>query len=437
MKHKIKDTATNSIAHQLKIKKGDFLVAINDQVPEDIIDYNLLQTEEYISLCIEKSNGEQYIFEIEKEFHEDLGIIFENPVLDKIKSCHNNCVFCFIDQLPLGMRKTLGVKDDDYRISFLYGNYVTLTNLTQQEISRIIKLNLSPLYISIHVSEDETREKLMGTPKAKGITQILNKLSNAGIDFHGQLVLCPGLNDGKHLEKTLTDLEELIPSLLSLSAVPVGLTSHRTSCFPLKKFNKEESKKVIQVIDYYRNRYKRKCGKSIIYAADEFYVNSQTDIPSKEYYEDYPQLENGIGIISLFMEDLKLVKKSLPKVHKKWQLTLVTSKSAYNYVKSLDSTLNRISNVNSQCIMVENSFFGSSITVAGLLTGQDIFNSLKDKISGDIIFIPRSCLKDDNPIFLDGWTLNELEQKLNTKIKAVDQPSEIIEILGGKKWDYQ
>ncbi|WP_353894383.1 DUF512 domain-containing protein [Proteinivorax hydrogeniformans] len=431
MKHKIKDVALDSIAHQLEIEKGDYLITINDQTPEDIIDYNLLQTEEEINLHIEKSNGENYIFEIDKEFHEDLGLIFENPTLDDIKSCHNNCVFCFIDQLPLGMRKTLGVKDDDYRLSFLHGNYVTLTNLTQQEISRIIRLNLSPLYISIHVSDDAKRQEVMGTPKAKGILPLLQKLSDNGIEFHGQLVLCPGVNDGKQLEDTLESLENLLPSLLSLSAVPVGLTTHRTNCYPLRRFNKEESKAIIQTVNKYRDRYKEKCGKATVYAADEFYVNSNTAIPSGEYYEDYPQLENGIGITSLFLDNLKEVQKKLPESITPQNITIVTGKSSYQYVKELDDVLNTIDGLNSQCIKVENKFFGKSITVAGLLTGQDIYESLKDVSLGDIVFIPRACLKDDSPIFLDGQTLQQLEQKLNIDIKAVNNSSEILEILGG------
>lgn len=432
----IREIEQYSIAHELDLGPNDKLVSINGQEPKDIIEYRLLQTEEFIELYVQKADGREEIYEIEKEYDEDLGIIFEDPTLDSIKRCHNNCLFCFIDQLPQGMRSTLGVKDDDYRMSFMFGNYVTLTNLTDEDINRIITLNMSPLYISIHATDPETRVKLMGQKKAARIMEILTKLKENDIDFHGQLVLVPGINDGEILKKSLEDAKTLLPNLLSLSVVPVGLTEHRTNCYPLEKFNKETSREIINTTNLYQDIFKEICGYNTVYAADEFFVNADLPIPPVEYYEEYPQLENGVGIISTFLEDIKDLQVKLPKVLTKTKkFTLVTAKSPQRYVKVLEDALNEVGNLTADLIVVDNHFFGASITVAGLLTGTDILESLQkqEKPGTEIgeIIIPKAATKDDQLIFLDGLTVEELERHLKTKVHVVSSPLEIKDILGG------
>lgn len=430
-KHLIKAIDPGSIAEELEIRPGDKLISINGKSPKDILEYNLDVTGEYVELHIEKEDGTEEIYEIEKDFYEEVGLIFEEPALDKMKQCHNNCLFCFIDQLPQGMRKTLGIKDDDYRMSFMFGNYITLTNLTDDDIDRIIELNLSPMYVSIHATDPETRVKLMGQKKAAKIMEILHKLKDNNIDFHGQLVLCPGINDKDILVKSLEDCKELLPNLLSLSVVPVGLTEHRTNCFPLEKFNKEECREIIELVDKYQKIYHELCEFNTVYASDEFFVTGEVDIPSPSYYEDYPQLENGVGIVSCFLEDTKELEALNIKAEKPIKLTLVTAHSAKKYLKSLEDALNNIDNVESQLIVVNNQFFGESITVAGLMTGQDILKELEGKDLGDYVILPKACTKDDQMIFLDSMTVEELENKLGTKIQVVSTPLEIVEILGG------
>lgn len=430
-KHLIKEIEAGSIAEELKMEPGDKLLAINDKNPVDILEYNLDQTGEYVELLIEKKSGLQEIYEIEKDFYEEIGLIFEEPALDKMKQCHNKCLFCFIDQLPQGMRKTLGVKDDDYRMSFMFGNYITLTNLKNEDIQRIIELNLSPMYVSIHATDPETRVKLMGQKKAGKIMDLLHKFKDNNIDFHGQLVLCPGINDKDILVKSLEDCKQLLPNLLSLSVVPVGLTEHRTSCFPLEKFDKDQCREIIGLVDRYQKEYKEICEYNTVYASDEFFVTGEVEIPSPQYYEDYPQLENGVGIVSCFLEDTKELSRLKLSPSENLKLTLVTAQSAEQYLHYLDKHLNSIDKVKSQIAVVKNQFFGESITVAGLLTGQDILKALEGRDLGDYVILPKACTKDDQLIFLDGMSVEELESKLQTKVVVVSTPLEIAEILGG------
>ncbi|MBU5484973.1 DUF512 domain-containing protein [Clostridium sp. MSJ-11] len=424
MKNKICEVLPNSIGEEVGIEPGDVLMTINGNAVNDIIDYRFLMADEYILVEVEKSHGEVWEIEIEKEYHEDLGVEFEKSIMDEAKSCQNKCIFCFIDQLPKGMRESLYFKDDDSRLSFLQGNFVTLTNMKDEDIDRIIKYRISPINVSVHTTNPELRQKMLHNRFAGNIYERLKKLSSAGIIINCQIVLCPGVNDGEELVRTLEDLYKLYPSVQNVAVVPVGVTKYREGLFNMNLFNKERALKEINQVLKLQDRYKKEINSPFVRLSDEFYVLSEADLPESDFYEGYEQLEDGVGMIRIFRDN---IEDNIPNLRKniKGKFTFITGALAYNELKKCkDKIEENNSNIKIDVIKVINNFFGETITVAGLITGKDIMEALDKNQVGDYIFIPRNMLRAGDDVFLDDITLKDLENYYGRKVIVCEYTGE-------------
>lgn len=424
----IEEVEKSSIAEDLGLKAGDEVVSINGVVLRDYFDYKFFAVQEEIDLHIRYANGEEEIFEIEKDFGEDLGIMFDNVIFDKIKQCANKCAFCFIDQQPESMRDTLLVKDDDYRLSFFTGTYITLTNLTKQDKERIQQLRIGPLYVSVHTTDGELRQKLLCNKRAKDILKDLKWLESLEIPIHTQIVLCPGLNDGKNLKKTLDDLSKF-DNILSVAIVPVGITKFQDNPI-IKKVTPDVAHDVIRLAE----EFNEKIGQNLIMPSDEFYILAQKRIPDAEFYNEYGQLEDGVGTCRMLIDDFRSKKHLLPsKIKTPTEFTLLTGRLAQNVMTEILEGFNKIENLKINLCVAKSNFWGDDVSVAGLFTGQDIldeFFSNKDKIQN--VIIPSVMLKDDSDVFLDNMTVRELEEKLEAKffiIKDCYSIDELIELV--------
>ncbi len=425
-KHIIDNIIEGSIAQELEIEAGDYLVSINDKEIEDIFDYHYLVEDEYLEVLIEKKNGEEWLLEVEKDADEDLGLCFADSLMDKYKSCHNKCVFCFIDQNPPGMRETIYFKDDDTRLSFLQGNYVTFTNLQDKDIDRIIEYKLAPINISVHTTNEELRCRMLNNRFAGRVNGYMKKLYDAGIPMNAQIVLCKGLNDGEELEKTISDLMEYAPVMQSLSIVPVGLTKYREGLYPLEPFNKEDAIKLIDIVEKYQAIAWEKYGTHFVHASDEWYINAGIEVPDEDNYDGYIQLENGVGMTRLFFDEVKdateiyLEDNNNKPFEDVKTVSTITGVLAYeSLLKVRDRIKNVAPNVKLNIYPIVNNFFGEKITVTGLLTGGDIINQLKDKDLGEYLLLPCNVLKADEDIFLDDVTVEELQNALQVKVIIV------------------
>lgn len=430
MKNKIVKIEQGSIAEEVGIEVGDTLVSINETKVKDIIDYKFLMADEYIVVEIEKCNGELWDIEIDKEYEEDLGIEFESSIMDKAHSCSNKCVFCFIDQLPKGMRKTLYFKDDDSRLSFLQGNFVTLTNMKEEDIDRIIKYRISPINVSVHTTNPELRVKMLNNRFAGNIFDRLKRLAEAQINIGCQIVLCPGLNNGEELVRTANDLFSLYPSVKNVAIVPVGTTKFREGLYNMTLYNKETSLKEIKEVEKLQEKFIKKIGQPFVRLSDEFYVLAERDVPNDEFYGDFEQLEDGIGMIRLFRNYIDSTLKDLSK-KAKGSFTMVTGLSGYSELASAVSKIrNYNSNIDIEVIKIFNEFFGETITVAGLLTGKDIIKQLKERDLGEYIVISKNMLRANDEVFLDDVTIKEMEAALNRKIIVAEYTGEnLIELI--------
>lgn len=419
MKNIIVKVLKNSIAEELEIESGDELLTVNNFKIKDYIDYKYQTSDELVYFEIKKKNGEIWELEIEKEYDEDIGIVFENPLMDNIKVCSNKCIFCFIDQMPKGMRKTLYVKDDDTRLSFLYGNFITLTNLSDDEIDRIIKYRISPIKVSVHTTDSELRKYMMGNDKDIDILIYLKKLIDARITVDCQIVLVRDVNDKDRLIKTINDLSSLNPGLRSVAVVPVGLTKHREKLIELKPFDKESAWEVVSQVTELQNKFLKKLGTRFIFIADEFYILSENDFPHYEAYEDFDQLENGIGMCRLFKSQIKEIVKNIKydKVLKD-EVTFVTGVAAYELMVKLAQIIMSRIKVKINVVKIINNYFGDRITVSGLTTGIDIIEQLKGKDYKNLI-LPRNMI-NDNLVMLDDMVIEDLERELNTKVEVCD-----------------
>lgn len=422
-----------SIAEEIDLEKGDILLSINDQEVKDIIDYKYLISDNFINIKILKNDrNEIWEYDIEKEIDEDLGLFFTNPLIDKAKSCKNKCIFCFIDQLPKNMRKSLYFKDDDSRLSFLQGNFITLTNMTDEEISRIIRYRLSPINVSVHTTNPDLRIDMLSNKNAGKIYDILKRFYDAKLEVNCQIVLVPGINDGNELDRTIKDLEKLHPYVKSVAIVPVGITKHREGLEKLKVFNKDKSIKVIEQISNIQNNLLKKLGTRFVFLGDEFYVLADKKIPEYSFYEGFPQYENGVGLMRVFYEEVKESISKEPKYTLKSskKIVIVTGTLAYEFMCNIIKIIkSKFLNLDIEVKAVENNHFGTTITVSGLVTGKDIINSLKNTIY-DIILIPKSMLKFDEEILLDDYTVKDLEKELNKKVIPVDvNGSELINTI--------
>lgn len=408
----ILDIEKNSIAEELGIRPGAQLLNINGRDIYDELDYRFHNNGDELEVLVEQ-NGEQIIYEIEKEPHEDIGFIVQDM---QMRKCGNSCIFCFVHQNPKGLRKPLYFKDEDFRFSFLHGHYVTLTNTTQEDLERIVEQRLSPLYVSVHVTDTELRKYMLGVRRDDFLLEKLQFLTSNGIELHTQIVLCPGINDGHVLDNTIADLKTFYPQIGSIAIVPVGLTQFRTWLPKLQPVTREYSLQTMEIIDKKRRLLKAELGSSFVYLSDEFYISTDSPLPNASYYEDFYQLENGVGLTRDFINRFK---KELPRVAAPasgLDLTLVSGVlGATALQKYIVPYLQKINNLNVSLHQVTNHFYGESITVAGLLVGQDIYNTLKDKPLGDYVVLPPRVLNHDQ-LFLDDWSIQELENKLGAPI---------------------
>ena len=420
----ITNVEKHSYAAKAGIKADDVLLAINGNEINDVLDYRFYLTEEAVELSLSRKE-KTFSVTIEKEMYDDIGLDFETPLMDKKHCCRNKCIFCFIDQLPKGMRETLYFKDDDARLSFLHGNYITLTNLTDCDIDRIIKMRFSPINISIHTTNPELRVEMMHNKRAGEVLSYLDRLNEAGIKMHGQVVLCRGVNDGAELDRTMRDLAKYFPNLESMSVVPVGLTDYRDGLYPLEPFTAEDCAHVIEQIDRFAKEHKQKHGSRLFFAADEFYIKAGIPLPDENYYEDYKQIENGVGMIRSHKEEfdfeLSEMKKYGEAPEGEMSVSVVTGVAAYDYIKGLCDTLeSEFENLKINVFKIVNNYFGQKITVAGLLTGHDIYEQLKGKELGDRLVISSNALRHEKDLFLCGMSVTELEEKLGVKVAIAE-----------------
>ena len=405
-----------------KAKIGDILVSINGKEITDVLDYKYFSYETHLSVVLESPDGVQRTVKIKKRVGGDLGLEFETYLMDKARACRNRCLFCFVDQLPKGLRKTLYFKDDDARLSFLTGNYITLTNLSEREIQRIIDLRISPINVSVHATEPELRAKLLGNPDAAGGYELLKRLSDGGVTMNCQIVCCPGLNDGEALSRSMDDLAALYPQVYSVSIVPVGLTKHREHLYPLKPFEKDGAIETIDRINAFGELCLKKYGSRIFFPSDELYLKAERPIPEDEYYENYTQLENGVGLLRLlqveFMSALKYEEVPCDGI----SFSIATGVSAAPFLsKLLVTAKEKYDNMNGKVYSIKNDFFGHTIDVAGLIVGRDLINQLRDKELGARLLIPQNMLRDGEGIFLDDTTIEDVERELNVKVVPVEQ----------------
>ena len=409
----------DSIAEELGIEVGDLLISINGEKIHDIIEYRFLLSDEYLEVEIEKKNKEVYIYEIEKEYDDDLGIEFTNPIIDKAKSCRNKCVFCFIDQLPKGMRETLYFKDDDSRLSFLQGNFVTLTNMSEEDINNIIKYRISPINISVHTTNPELRKTMIKNKFAGNLYSIMQRLAEAQIQMNCQIVLCPGYNDKEELERTVSDLAKLYPYVNSAAAVPVGITKHRDHLPNLEIFNEKTAGETIDQVEKLHEKYLKELGTRFIFLSDEFYVMANRKLLEYDEYEGFIQFENGVGMISKLEREIKdclenISKEQISKVKK---VSIATGHSAYEFMCEMAKCImDKCPNIQINVHKIINNFFGDTITVSGLITATDIIDQLKGKDLGETLYIPRSMLKADEEIFLDNITLESLSDIMGIEV---------------------
>ena len=432
MKNEIKKVLPGSIAEEIGLEAGDVILKINNHTVSDILDYRYLMSDEEILLTVKTKQGEEVEVEIEKEIYEDLGVEFESGLIDGAKRCANQCVFCFIDQLPDGMRETLYFKDDDTRLSFFQGNYVTLTNVPESEIDRFISMRVSPINVSVHTTNPELRVKMLKNKNAGNIMERMQKLSDNGILLNAQIVLCPTINDGEELERTFSDLLKL-GHIRSVSVVPIGKTKFREGLCEIPSVTKETAGDVIDIVEAWQKKALEKTGTRLFFASDEFYLKAERKLPQGEEYENFPQLENGVGLIASMDEEFNLALKEDYSLEKKRHVSVVTGKAAYNFIKSIAKKAeNKYNNLQADVYSVTNNFFGNEITVVGLLCGCDIIEQLKGKNLGDELLISKSMLRDSTDVLLDNVTVCELEKELGVKIRCVENDGfEFLEALLG------
>ncbi|NLL75738.1 MAG: DUF512 domain-containing protein [Clostridiales bacterium] len=425
-KHIVKKVLAGSIAQEMEIEPGDELLEINGERITDIFDYQYLTQDEYIEVLVRKKDGEDWLLEIDKDYEEDLGIEFENGLMDDYRSCCNKCIFCFIDQMPKGMRETLYFKDDDSRLSFLQGNYVTLTNMSEHDIERIIKYHLSPINISFQTTNPELRCKMLNNRFAGEALKKVDMLYEAGITMNGQIVLCKGVNDGAELERSISDLSRYLPYLESVSVVPVGLSKYRDGLYHLEPFTKEDAREVIELILKWQEKLYPEYGLHFIHASDEWYILAEEDLPEEACYDGYLQLENGVGMLRLllteFYEALTEMKnaKQIYDYDKKESIALATGLLAYPYISEMAKAVEEVFPfLEAKVYPIINEFFGERITVSGLLTGQDIKKQLMGKELGDRLLLPQNVLRSGEQVFLDDMTVTDLEKALQVKVDIV------------------
>lgn len=425
--HLIKKILPGSIAEEFELAPGDRLISINGHEIEDIFDYQFYAEDTYIEILIEKPDGEQWILEVDKEEDEDLGIEFDNGLMDEYRSCHNKCIFCFIDQMPKGMRDTLYFKDDDSRLSFLQGNYVTLTNMSDHDLDRIIQYHLSPINISFQTMNPELRCKMLNNRFAGEALKKVDRLNEAGIEMNGQIVLCKGVNDGEELAFSIREMMRYIPNLQSVSVVPVGLSKYRDGLFPLEPFTREDAREVLSTIHHYQNESYQKFGNHFIHASDEWYILAGEELPQEENYDGYLQLENGVGMMRLLLNEFEEAMKELQEKISAddldfvpREISMATARLAYPFIRDMAARMmETVPGLMIHVYEITNDFFGEMITVSGLLTGQDLIAQLTGRELGETLYLPQNVLRSGEEVFLDDVSVTEMEKALQVKVDII------------------
>ena len=421
-RHRISQVKEGSIAWELEIEPGDELLSINGETVEDVFDYHYLVNDEELELLICKQNGEEWELEIEKDLEEDLGLEFENSLMDEYRSCRNHCVFCFIDQMPPGMRETLYFKDDDSRLSFLQGNYVTLTNMSDHDIDRIIRYHLAPINISFQTTNPKLRCEMLHNRFAGDIFPKVQRLYEAGIEMNGQIVLCKGLNDKAELERSISDLTKYLPHLKSVSVVPVGLSKYREGLYPLEPFTKEEAEQVIDTIEAWQKKLFPQYWLHFIHSSDEWYLLAGRKLPEEARYDGYLQLENGVGMLRLLKEEVTAELEKHSGDQRTRRISFATGRLAYPYIKKYAEQIQKkYPNLEILGYEIRNDFFGELITVSGLLTGQDLMAQLSGKDLGECLLLPCNLLRSGEDIFLDDVQVKTLEERFRVPVRIVEE----------------
>lgn len=412
----IKSVVSGSYADKKGIRAGEKLISVNSHPIRDILDYRFYICERSVTLTLDTRE-----ITIKKDEYDDIGLEFETFLMDKQESCRNKCIFCFIDQNPHGMRESIYFKDDDTRLAFLFGNYVTLTNVPDSELERLIKMHISPVNVSIQATNPELRQMMLNNRFAGRVMEQMKLLADGGIDLNAQIVLCKGVNDGKELERSLNDLEELVPALKSVSVVPVGLTKYRKGLYPLEPFTPEECRQVVETVERIGDELLKKHGTRLVFPSDEFYIRAGLPIPPADFYEGYPQLENGVGMIASICEDIDAeIDFTLDgglDTGVSRRVSVATGKASYKTIEEQVEKICKIwYNIDCRVYEIRNDFYGENVTVSGLLTGQDIIAQLKGKALGDTLLIPRNALRHEGDCFLDGVSVEEMEKELGVKV---------------------
>ena len=429
----ISSVEKDSYANKAKIEAGDELLSINGNEIVDVLDYRFYESERKVVLAVKKQNGKNKKVTIRKDEDEEIGLIFETYLMDKQRSCKNNCIFCFIDQLPKGMRDTLYFKDDDSRMSFLFGNYITLTNITEHEVERIIKMHISPVNVSVHTTNPELRVKMMRNRFAGESLNVLWRLCEAGISVNCQLVLCPGWNDGEELVRSLEDLTKY-ENIKSVACVPVGLSGHREGLCELEPFSKEKAAEVIDICEKFAAKTKELYNENRVFAADEFYLTAKREMPDADYYEEFVQLENGVGMWAMLKMEAEEAIYDIDAPKNKRKISCVTGEAAALLITNIvDNAASKWHNLECSVYSIKNNFFGGKITVAGLVTGTDIIEQLKGKDLGEELIVPSVMLRHERDMFLDSVTIEELEKALNVKVRICENDGwSLISALAGR-----
>jgi putative radical SAM enzyme (TIGR03279 family) len=427
----IQSVMTGSHAYKAGVRAGDKLIKINSQNIRDVLDYRFYMCEKKLELELERHDGERYTVKIKKDEYDDIGLEFETFLMDKQQRCANKCIFCFIDQNPHGMREGIYFKDDDTRLSFLFGNYVTLTNVPDEELHRLCRMHISPVNISVQVTDPELRCKMLGNRFAGKLLSQMQILYDGGLEMNAQIVLCRGVNDGKYLEKTLSDLERFIPKLTSIAVVPVGLTRFRNGLYPLEPFDKVSALEVIETIGKWGEKFMQKYGTRVVFASDEFYLKAGLELPEADFYEGYPQLENGVGMIRSMqtdvLDELEYIKETEGDFSAERSVSVATGVAAGEHISFLVEKIREVwYNIDCKVWVIRNDFYGENVTVSGLLTGGDIISQLKGKELGTHLYIPRCALRHEGDLFLDGVSLEDMERELGVKVIPTDSDTDFL-----------
>lgn len=416
----IKAVEPRSLAARLGLKPGDRIIAVNGHLLRDVIDFRFYGAEEEVELMVERE-GRRFTLRAHREYGEEWGVEFAQPVFDGIRRCNNHCDFCFLNQMPPGMRRSLYVRDDDYRYSFLFGNFITLTNLTEEDWQRLAEQRLSPLYVSVHSTELELRRALLSNPQAPDVMEQIRRLGELGIKVHTQIVLTPGRNDGPHLARSIEDLAVLYPTVASVAVVPVGVTRFQRQ--GIRPYARAEAEEVVSMVLDYQARFRKEHGIGLVYLSDEWYFLCELPLPPAEDYDGFPQLENGVGIARAFLEDWEAERAELGPLA--LEATVVCGAMPYPLVCSVMEEFSALTGAEVRVVSVENRFFGPTVTVSGLLTGRDVVDALRGKITGDLVVLPRAMFDAEGKLTLDDMTLGDLERALGVKVVAAATPGQL------------